>query len=133
MFENRQMMGKRKSRKQVFDLNDDDDQGSTSEDQHSHRLQARFRQHFEASFQPLEKVRQPAIRHDIVESRPTDEGVESDWEGIVDEEQVKAQIVMYQDPHNSKPRTGNEFKNFMVTSALPCIFLRKINLTVFFE
>lgn len=113
MFEKRQMLGRRKSRKQVFDLNDDKD--STSEDQHSHRLQACFRQHFEVSFKPLESVRQPAVRHEVVESRPTEDKIESDWEGISDEEEVKAQVVMYQDPHNLKAGIGNdEFKSFMV-------------------
>lgn len=110
MFEERQILGKRKRRAQVFDSSDD--KGSTSEGEHSHRLQALFRQHFEASFKPLEN---PAIRHETVGSRPTEDEVESDWEGIPDEEQVKVQVVMYEDPHNLKPSTGNdEFKIFMV-------------------
>lgn len=110
MFEERQMLGKRKRRAQLFDLSDN--KGSTSEEEDSHRLQALFRQHFEASFKPLESA---AIRHEAVGSRPTEDEVESDWEGIPDEEQVKAQVVMYEDPHNLKPSTGNdEFKSFMV-------------------
>lgn len=113
MIEKRQILGKRESGKEVFDLSDD--QGSTSEAEHSHRLQALFRQHFEASFKPLESVRQPAIGHEVVESRPTDDEAESDWEGILDEEQVEAQVVLHQDSHNLKPSVGNdEFKSFMV-------------------
>lgn len=113
MLEERQILGKRKCRNQVFVSNDD--KGSTSEDEHSHRLRALFRQHFEASFKPLESVPPPAITHEVTESRPTENEIESDWEGISDEEQVKAQVIMYQDPHNLKPSAGNdEFKSFMV-------------------
>ena len=111
MLEERQIPGKRKRRNQVFVSNDD--KGSTSEDEHA--LRALFRQHFEASFKPLESVPPPAITYEVTESPPTEKEIESDWEGISDEEQVKAQVVMYQDPHNLKPSAGNdEFKSFMV-------------------
>lgn len=109
MFDKREMLGKRKSRKDLFDSND---QGSTSEAEHS---QALFRQHFEASFKPLESVRQPTISHEIARSHFTEDKVESDWEGISDEDHVKAQVVAYQNLDDLKPSVGtDEFKSFMV-------------------
>ncbi|MCJ1470455.1 hypothetical protein MMC07_009100 [Pseudocyphellaria aurata] len=114
MFAHREMLGKKKRRAQIFDLNHD--QGSTSEDEHSDRLQSLFRQHFEASFKPLESVSQPATRHEVVESRPTVDEVETDWEGISDEEQVKAQVVVYQSPRNLESSIEkNDFKGFMTS------------------
>ena len=113
MFDTREMLGKRKRRKSLFNSNDD--KGSISEDEHSHNLQALFRQHFEASFKPLESVCQSAISHEVAGSRPTEDKVESDWEGISDEEHAEAQVVAYQNPDNLKPSLGtDEFKSFMV-------------------
>lgn len=113
MFENREVLGKKKRRAQVLDLNHD--KGTTSEDEHSYSIQALFRQHFEASFKPLESVRQPATRHEVVESQPTIDEVGTDWEGISDEEQVKAQVVVHQNPRDLESSIEkDDFKSFMV-------------------
>lgn len=113
MFDKWEMLGKRKRRKSLFNSNDD--KVSISEDEHSHNLQALFRQHFEVSFKPLESVRQPATSHEVAGSRPTEDMFESDWEGISDEEHVEAQVVAYQKPDILEPSLGTEeFKSFMV-------------------
>ena len=112
MFDKREMLGKRKSRKDLFDSND---KGSTSEAEHLQNSQALFRQHFEASFKPLESVHQSTISHEIARSHFTEDQVESDWEGISDEEHVEAQVVAYQNLDDLKPSVGtDEFKSFMV-------------------
>lgn len=109
-----EMLGKRNRREQVLDINSSE--GSTSAEESASKFQARFRQHFEASFDPLDGFGQPPSKESAIDSKS--DGMESEWEGISDEDQVKAQIIQYQGPDISKPDiSSDEFKTFMVRFA----------------
>ena len=107
-----QILGKRKLRNRILDLNSET--GSTLDEEDSKRLQAPFRQHFEASFKPLD-IRQTLDNHNNVECQRTEEEVESDWEGISDNDQVEAHVIRHQSSQTLKPAIPREeYKTFMV-------------------
>lgn len=108
-----QTIGKRKSRDQITNLNSNT--SSMSDEEHSSKLQALFRQHFEASFKPLDGICQPTGNHETVEYQQTEDGVESDWEGISDEDRVEAHVIQHQSSQTLKPAIPHdEYKSFMV-------------------
>lgn len=79
----------------------------------SSKLQALFRQHFEASFEPLDKSCLSSSKQEAIEVQP--DVTESEWEGISDEEQVKTQIVEFHGSEMSKINISrDELKTFMV-------------------
>lgn len=114
MGETQQTLGKRK-RKQVSSLTSILD--STLEEEQSDKLQAHFRQHFEASFQPLIDLHQQRSGKPKAKEEDDDNN-ESEWDGIPDEEQIEAQVIQYQDSIGSNPSLpSDEFRSFMVRYA----------------
>lgn len=109
-----QLRGKRKRRDQF--LNSDSDRGSVSDKEHSNKLQNFFRKHFEASFKPLNSIRQSPCNHERVELQQTQVEDESDWEGISDADQVEASVTQHQSSQILKPVIPHdEYKIFMVS------------------
>jgi hypothetical protein len=111
------LLGKRKRRKELSDP--DSPEGLELGNDHPDDVQARFREHFEAQFAPLDAPSPPGKQLEPVDSECSDDESESDWEGISDDEAMPANIVEYQSVElrkNEMPRV--EFKSFMVRSAL---------------
>lgn len=105
------MLGKRKRRGQV--LTKDSDEKLKSDGKESSKLQALCRQHFEASFEPLDELFLASREQEAIEAQS---GVtESEWEGISDREQVNTQIIEFHGSEMSKTNISrDELKTFMV-------------------
>lgn len=111
MSETTRMLGKRKRRRQI--LATESEQRLNLVGKEPSKLQALFRQHFETSFEPLDKFCLSSSKQDAIEVQP--DVTESEWEGISDEEQVKTQIVEFRGTEMSKTDISrDELKTFMV-------------------
>lgn len=104
------MLGKRKRRGQI--LATKSDESPKLDGKESSKLQALFRQHFEASFEPLDKFCL-SNKQEAIEAQP--DFTESEWGGISDEEQVNTQIIEFHASEMSKTNISkDELKTFMV-------------------
>ena len=109
-------LGKRKRRDQIPDV--EIDCQPTPDDNHSN-LQAFFRQHFEATFEPLPgSVTPPSLVHSIehsIEPKQSDGDLESDWNGFSDHDEECAETVLCTSSTPSKADISrDEFRTFMV-------------------
>ena len=105
-------LGKRKPRYQFADV--DLIHEPTADANHAN-LQALFQQHFESTFEPLpgSLARPPLV--DSVDTRPSDEEFESDWDGFSDHSEEYAETVHCATSAPSKADiTKDELKTFMV-------------------
>lgn len=106
-----QMLGRRKHRGQI--LATESDKRLKLDGKEPSKVQALFRQHFEATFEPLEKFCLSSSHQEAIEIQP--DLTESEWEGISDEEQVKTQIIEFHGSEMSKTDISkDELKTFMV-------------------
>lgn len=104
------MLGKRKRRGQI--LATESDEGLNSDEKEPSELQALLRQHFEASFEPLDKC---CLSLSKQEAKIQPDVTESEWEGISDEEQIKTQVIELHGPEMSRTNISkDELKTFMV-------------------
>lgn len=104
------MLGKRKHRGETLPTEPDK---RLKLDVQASRVQALFRQHFEATFEPLEKFCLSSSNQAAIEVQP--DITESEWEGISDEDQVKTQIIEFHGSEISKTNISkDELKTFMV-------------------
>ena len=76
------MLGKRKRRAQVGSRNSSTD--TSADEIAAAELQARFQQHFEAKFRPLEGL--SLSSKDAQDEEPRINFLEADWEGLPDED-----------------------------------------------
>lgn len=105
------MLGKRKHRGQI--LATESDNRLDLDGKEPSQVQALFRQHFETTFEPLEKFCLSSSNQEAIEVQP--DVMESEWEGISDEEQVKTQIIEFHGSEMSKTNISkDELKTFMV-------------------
>lgn len=105
------MLGKRKRRGQVVAI--ESDKRLKLDGKESSNLQTLFRQHFEASFEPLDELCLAPSKQEASEAQS--DVTESEWEGISDEEQVKTQIIEFHGSEMSKTNISrDELKTFMV-------------------
>ena len=107
------LLGKRKRRTDI----DGKDNATciSSDNKASGDLQALFRQHFEAHFEPLDIVHTPQSKHELKESHVRTNDSESDWEGLSDEEKVEVHFIQSSKANSQNFETSNdEFKSFMV-------------------
>lgn len=106
-----QKLGKRKHRGQIFAT--ESDKRLDLDEKEPSQVQALFRQHFEATFEPLEKFCLSSSSQEATEVQPN--VTESEWEGISDEEQVKPKIIEFHGSEMSKTNISkDELKTFMV-------------------
>lgn len=106
-----QMLGKRKHRGQI--LAKESDNRLKLDGKEPSKVLALFRQHFEATFEPLEKFCLSSSNQEAIEVQP--DVTESEWEGLSDEEQVKTQIIEFHESEMSKTNISkDELKTFMV-------------------
>ncbi|KAK3169271.1 hypothetical protein OEA41_008654 [Lepraria neglecta] len=106
-------LGKRKRRDELPDL--DSNPGQRVHEDSSSELQNLFRQHFEAAFEPLEDLKPLRANPENIVTASPDSDLESDWEGLSEEETERAEIVHYSNSHKSKADISKEeFKTFMV-------------------
>lgn len=107
------ILGKRKRRDELPDL--DSNPGQHVHEDSSSELQNLFRQHFEAAFEPLEDLKPLRANPENIVTASPDSDLESDWEGLSEEETEGAEIVHYTNSHTSKADVPKEeFKTFMV-------------------
>lgn len=105
------MLGKRKRKGQAIAR--ESDERLKLDGKESSNLQSLFRQHFEASFEPLDKLCIASSEQEAIEAQS--DVTESEWEGISDEEQVKTQIIEFHGSEMSKTNIlRDELKTFMV-------------------
>lgn len=105
------MPGKRKSRGQVLATNSDEKLKLDGKE--PRKFQSLFRQHFEASFEPLDELCLASSKPKAIEAQSDD--TESEWEGISDERPVKTQIIEFHGSEMSKTNISrDELKTFMV-------------------
>lgn len=105
------MLSKRKHRGQI--LRTESDKRLKLNVKEPSKVQALFRQHFEATFEPLEKFCLPSSNQAAIEVQP--DITESEWEGISDEDQVKTKIIEFHGSEMSKTNISkDELKTFMV-------------------
>ena len=84
------VLGKRKRRDHPTD--DDTNNVSTANGNYAN-LQAHFRRHFESTFEPLPgSLAPPPLVHNT-ETKPSDEELESDWNGFSDHGEEYAETV----------------------------------------
>lgn len=104
-------LGKRKRRDQITNI--ELHHGSTAVDNPAN-LQALFQQHFESTFEPLPDFARPPKAHNI-DAKPSDEDLESDWDGFSENDEENAETTHYA---TSAPSIADvskvEFKTFMV-------------------
>ena len=106
-------LGKRKRRAEIAD--DGSDQKSSLNNGESQDLQALFRKHFEAQFEPLLETRPtPVPVAENEEGNVIDESG-SYWEGLSEEEEANAPLVQYTTSRTARPEMSREeLKAFMV-------------------
>ena len=105
-------LGKRKRR---TDLETDDTSNQVNDS--SADAQDLLRQHFEKNFEPLsDSVARSQLVYNI-DSEPSEEELESDWDGFSDNGETTAEIVHHATSTLSKPDISkDEFKVFMVST-----------------
>lgn len=105
-------LGKRKRRDQITDL---ESSREALADEDSTNLQALFRQHFESTFEPLPgSSAHPPLVHKL-DTKATDEGIESDWDGFSEHGEEHAETVHHATSAPSKADVSkDEFRTFMV-------------------
>lgn len=110
-------LGKRKRRDQITDIETNHE--STAED-NSANLQALFRQHFESNFEPLPgSFAQSPLVHNNIDPKPSDEEIESDWDGFSEHGEEHKEIVLYATSAPSKADVSkDEFQTFMVRAQI---------------
>ena len=120
------MLGKRKRRDKILLSHKDD--VSTRTNTSVSDVQALLRQHFEASYEPLESSEAPVTEFESCEAETLGSQLESssDWEGF-EEEQDEAPAVVVHDSNwtTSKFKApADELKTFMVRlSQMMCLKL----------
>ena len=88
---------------------------SSSLDFDSQRLQALLRRNFEATFEPLPNSENAATSTFQDETRSTDEGEETAWEGLSDTEEQNVDVVQHLTSRSAKSAVSREeLKKFMV-------------------
>ena len=104
-------LGKRKRRDQ---LNHDDISESSGTKATISELRARFQEHFEAKFEPLERISFPSRDTQSSESRSEDS--EPDWNGLSDvDDKEGPEIIQHHKVHSAEAEIPNgELKMFMV-------------------
>lgn len=85
------MLGKRKRRDEVLDL--DLDPQSAMKSEATDRLQALFRQHFETNFEPLNNLSPQLGDIEHVEAPTSDSESDSDWDGCSEGERNSVEVV----------------------------------------
>ena len=112
-------LGKRKRRDQIIDVINDQ---KTTADDNSARLQALCQQHFESTFEPLPgSFARPALVHHV-DSKPSDEDLESDWDGFSEHGEEQAETVHHATFAASKVDVSkNELKTFMVRAQITIV------------
>ncbi|KAF1851210.1 uncharacterized protein K460DRAFT_361975 [Cucurbitaria berberidis CBS 394.84] len=108
-------LGKRKrvTRAELEQASRSSSPSSGSNDSGAEDLQAIFRRAFEAKFKPLPvETKKPKIEQVQVEDE--DEGEESDWSGISEDEQDQVEVIEYKDSRHERDETEKaEMKAFM--------------------
>lgn len=110
------VLGKRKRRDNSTGI--DVNQGSTANDDYA-KSQALFRQHFESTFEPLPgSLACPPLVHNI-DTKPSDEELESEWDGFSDHGEECAETVHRATigPSNADI-SKDEYKTFMVKARI---------------
>lgn len=106
-------LGKRKRRDHLAEA--DALAGQSPDDEATAKLQALFRQHFEGTFEPLEAAKTLQTNAITVGNEASSDSVESDWDGLSQEDSEATQIIHHSKPGASRadvPR--DELKTFMV-------------------
>lgn len=107
-------LGKRKRRDQIADIETNHDSRA---DDDSVSMQALFRQHFESTFEPLPgSFASPSLIHKL-NTKPSDEELESDWDGFSEHGEDFAETVHHATSAPSKADVSkDEFRIFMVSA-----------------
>ena len=105
-------LGKRKRR--GYPTGGDENQESTANDDYA-KSQALFRQHFESTFEPLPgSLACSPLAHNI-DTTPSDEELESSWDGFSDHDAEYAETVHRATIGPSRADISkDEYKTFMV-------------------
>ena len=107
------MLGKRKRRSQL----DEEAAGTegTSNGSNDGDLQALFRKHFEAQFEPLPDTQHTPVPLASDIEKGNDGESTSDWEGLSDENEPAMELIQHTTPWTARPEmTKEEYKIFMV-------------------
>ena len=112
-------LGKRKRRDQIADLQTT---CKSTEIDDSTNMQTLFRQHFESYFEPLpSSFAHPPLVHDL-DTKTSDEELESDWDGFSEHGEERTETVHYASAAPSNADTSkDEFKTFMVRAQIVVI------------
>lgn len=112
-------LGKRKRRDQIADLETSCEPTAVGD---STNMQALFRQHFESHFEPLpSSFAHPPLVHDL-DTKTSDEELESDWDGFSEHGEEHTETVHYPTAAPSKADVSkDEFKTFMVRAQIVVI------------
>ena len=110
------MLGKRKRREQFGSRNSSTD--TNADEIAAAELQARFQQHFEAKFRPLERIY--SLSKDAQVEEPQIRFLDSDWEGLPDENSTHSpRIIEHQHPQAAETDIPkDEAKAFMAWTPL---------------
>lgn len=117
-------LGKRKRRDEI---SSGDDSTNTSADDTVADLQARFREHFEARFKPLEDISLPSAKLQQDVSPIEDDG--SDWSGLSEFEDLEGPPVIQYVSHSEESEIPkDELRSFMAWTPVP-VTLAVANMT----